>query len=221
MIIFVFKRFFVFLHQGIPLGTPTNLCRRCSMRIQTLTYYSTAMKRIIVILAITVMAALPAKSQIISVQTNALDWAALGTINLQGQVSFAQNYSVFVEGRLNPWKFNGGQMQLGQRKLSMGVRYWPWYVYSGMWVAASAQVSSLDFNGIFKMDKIHATGGVGAGLSVGYSFMLSKVLNLDLGAGLCVTRYRSYVVNDLPDDKGSQSFIQPDFLSASLVYVFR
>ncbi len=179
------------------------------------------MKRTLVLVVLVFLAALPAKSQIFAVQTNAMDWAAMGTINLQAQVSFAQNYSVFVDGRLNPWKFKSDQVQLGQRKASVGLRFWPWYVYSGFWVAASAQISSLDFQGIFKMDKVNAKGGVGAGLSLGYSIMLNKVLNLDLGAGVCVTRYQSYVVNDLPNDKGTQSFVQPDFLSVSLVYVFR
>lgn len=181
------------------------------------------MKRLIIVFSFLLAMALPAKSQIVAVQTNLLDYAALGTINLQAQVSFAQNYSVFVDGRINPWKFGDPQdpVLLNHKKISAGLRFWPWYVYSGWWFAASVQWSDFNRRHIFNTPNVAASKGVGGGISAGYSFMLHKNLNLDLGAGICYTRYASYVVNDLPNDKGTQSFFQPDFLSVSLVYVFR
>lgn len=180
------------------------------------------MKRLALIVALALLTVMPAKAQIFAIQTNALDYAALGTLNLQAQVSFAQNYSVFIDGRWNPWTFGTSEnpLQLGQRKLSAGVRFWPWYVYSGWWVAASFQWSALDVRGLFKQPEIHARGGLGGGVSFGYSFMLAPHLNLDLGAGVCYTRYTSFVAGNDPDTKGTQSFFQPDFLSASIVYVF-
>ena len=71
------------------------------------------------------------------------------------------------------------------------------------------------------MDKLEAHGGSGAGLSLGYSFMILPFLNLDFGAGVCYTRYNSYVTNGVPSSTGSLSLFQPDFLSASIVYVFK
>lgn len=181
------------------------------------------MKRLLIVLSFLLVTAFTGRAQIVSVQTNVLDYAALGTLNLQAQVSFAQNYSVFVDGRINPWKFGNAEdpMQLAHKKLSAGLRFWPWYVYSGWWVGASVQWSDFTRRKIFKLPNVVAKNGVGGGLSFGYSFMLHKNLNLDLGAGVCVTRYSSYVVNDIPDNKGSQTFVEPDFLSVSLVYVFK
>lgn len=181
------------------------------------------MKRLLVVLSFLLVTALPGRAQIVAVQTNLLDYAALGTLNLQAQVSFAQNYSVFVDGRINPWKFGNPEdpTQLAHKKLSAGLRFWPWYVYSGWWVGASVQWSDFTRRKFFKLPDVVAKNGVGGALSFGYSFMLHKNLNLDLGAGICVTRYSSYVVNNIPDDKGSQTFVEPDFLSVSLVYVFK
>lgn len=184
---------------------------------------TTQMKRLLFAMLLLLAMAQPARSQMVAVQTNALDYVALGTLNLQAQVSFAQNYSAFLEGRWNPWTFGQGEdaTRLGYRKASVGVRYWPWYVYSGLWVAASFQLSELDRINFMNMDKLEAHGGSGAGLSLGYSFMILPFLNLDFGAGLCYTRYSSYVTNGVPSSNGSLSVFQPDFLSASIVYVFK
>ena len=181
------------------------------------------MKRLLLVLSFLLLMAIPGRGQIVAVQTNLLDYAALGTLNLQAQISFAQHFSAFVDGRINPWQFGQAEnpVKLKHKKVSAGLRFWPWYVYSGWWFAASVQWSDFDRHNIFKTPNVLASKGFGGGLSAGYSFMLHKNLNLDVGAGICYTRYQSYVVNNIPDNKGTQSFFQPDFLSVSLVYVFR
>ncbi len=181
------------------------------------------MKRLLIVFSFLLLIALPGRGQIVAIQTNAVDLAALGTLNLQAQISFAQNFSAYVDGRINPWRFGAADnpVQMKFRKASVGVRYWPWYVYSGWWVSASVQWSSYDRHNIFNTPNVVASHGMGGGLSAGYSFMLHKNLNLDVGGGVCYTRYRSYVVNNLPDNKGTQSFFEPDFISVSLVYVIR
>ena len=185
------------------------------------------MKRLLFVVMCLWALTIPARAQKVAVQTNLLDWAALATINAEAQISFAQHYTFDVYGRYNPWTFGADSENpwvLQQRSVAVGVRYWPWYVYSGWWFSPKFIWREFNWSGVFTQNTTTGTRGEGLSLRAGYSLMVNSHFNIEFGAGVCGLRYSHYDIIK-PDgsslgNKGSQSFIQPDFLSVALVYVF-
>ena len=107
--------------------------------------------------------------------------------------------------------FNGGTYDQRER-YAVGARWWPWYTYSGLWVRGLAQTENYARSGVpvFQDGKGQAWG---VSLSAGYSLMLLKWLNLDLGAGLWGGR------RGLP---GAQQdwFAEPEMITVGLMFVF-
>ena len=67
--------------------------------------------------------------------------------------------------------------------------------------------------------------GFGGALSAGYTFMLSKHLNLEAGIGGWAGVFQQYGFYSSPEklfvrEEGRKTFIYPDQVSLSLVYVF-
>ncbi len=67
--------------------------------------------------------------------------------------------------------------------------------------------------------------GFGGALSLGYTFMLSKHFNLEAGIGGWAGVFQQYGYYSSPEkrfvrEEGRKTFIYPDQLSLSLVYVF-
>ena len=126
-----------------------------------------------------------ANAQRWTVSTNALSWASLGTINAEGAYSLSQNFSVNLGGSINPWEASSptGVALLNKHYGGyLGIKYWPWHVYSEWWINAKVQYRNFEHLGILTQQLV--TGdAVGGGLSAGYSFMLSNRFNLDVGAG--------------------------------------
>ncbi len=161
-----------------------------------------------------------------SLATNAVEWLNLGTMNIEGSVAVARKITVNVGTRYNPWTYAKGtdhQFQNRKKAFKAGIRYWPWYVYSGWWIEVDAQYMEYNRGGIFssKIEEGDAFGGV---LSFGYSLMLTKNWNIEFGAGVWggFTEYTSY---DCPvcgrvTDKGRKNFILPDDLKVSMVFTF-
>lgn len=186
------------------------------------------MKRLYLLTAVFFMFALEASAQKVSIQTNILDWAAIGTMNAEANVSIAQHFSLSLGGRYNPFTIGADRevpLKLQQRNVYAGARYWPWYVNSGWWFAAKVQYIDYCRSGILTKGSITGQNGRGAGLSAGYAFMLAPHFNLELGAGACVNRYERYIadipgVEPMTDMIGTQTFLEPDFLSFALVFVF-
>lgn len=195
------------------------------------------MKRLLLIGVLGLILPLTCGAQIWTVQTNVLDWAALGTANAEIGVSVAQHFSIVVGGRYNPWEFHGEvsdnegkpinfPIQLQQQTAYLGVRYWPWYVNSGFWLAVKGQyMASFSNTGVWRAALEEGKNGFGGGLSLGYTFMLSKHLNLELGAGGWAGVFKEYACYNSPKkfyvrEEGRKTFIAPDQVSLSFVYVF-
>jgi len=175
-----------------------------------------------------VLMALPARAQHFSVSTNTLDWANLGTINLEAGVSLAQHFSLHVGGRYNPWTFQQKDPYMiireKQKSAYVGARWWAWYVYTGWWVGAKVQYSDFEVTGIWR-PAVDRGKALGLGLSAGYTFMISEQFNFELGLGLWGGYLLDYQLLYSPAREdvrasGSRPFIQPDILSASFIYVF-
>lgn len=188
------------------------------------------MKRLILICAMALLLPLACKAQLWSVQTNVLGWAALGTINAEVGMSVAQHFSIVAGGCYNPWEFQTHDPDAIVRNQHanayLGVRYWPWYVNSGFWLAAKAQyMDSFSNTGIWRKALKEGRKGIGGGLSAGYTFMLSKHFNIEAGIGGWAGVFQEYGFYSSPEknfvrEEGKKTFIYPDQLSLSFVYLF-
>ena len=164
----------------------------------------------------------------VALSTDLVDWAYLGTANLEAGVSVHRHFSLQAGAKFNPWSFKTHGLELDlynkQTTAYAGFRYWPWYVYSGWWVGAQAQYSGYSETGVWR----HAldTGkAIGAGLSFGYTLMLSENFNLEFGAGVWGGRRFQHTLYCCPDcmkvrQSGPENFVALNDISVSVMYVF-
>lgn len=179
------------------------------------------------------------RAQMVSVSTNAVEWANLGTVNGELGVSVAQHFSIHAGMRYNNWTFRKGnpedryfdpegdsdrQFENRKQAYSLGMRWWPWYVYSGWWFYGRGQYMEYNRGGFLGQRQAEEGDAFGGGVGMGYSHMLSRNLNLEFGAGLWggVTKY---VVYKCPTcgyvvESGEKFFVLPDDVFVSLVLVF-
>lgn len=184
-------------------------------------------KTIIICILLLLGAAGKSQAQNVSLSTNVMDWANLGTANLEAGISIAQHFSLMAGGHYNPWEFKtpkGFKMHNQQTTGYIGARYWPWYVFSGWWVGAKMQYSTFSRTGVWR-PALEEGKSAGAGLSFGYTIMLHQNLNLELGAGVWGGRHLKYDLYECPNcmrirETGPRNFIYPDEVSVSIMYVF-
>lgn len=147
-----------------------------------------------ILLALCLFLTTSISAQEVTLATNLLDWANLGTANLQAWVSLSRHLSLHAAARYNNWNYGseekGNPFQNRARTASLGLRWWPWNVSSSWWFGAKAQLEEYNRGGLFR--KVKTEEGVAAGLGVGagYSWLISDHWNLDLGLGLWAGRAR-------------------------------
>ena len=165
--------------------------------------------------------------------TNFFDWADLGTINVDFGMSFARHFSFQAGLKYNPWNFkiNKGpitQMRNQQKSISVGVRYWPWYVFSGWWLCGKVQYCDYSETGVWRQ-ALDMGKALGAGLSTGYTIMLNKKFNIEIGAGFWGGRLLEHAMYHCPDEcferddayeRGPKNFIALNDLNVSFHWVF-
>lgn len=166
--------------------------------------------------------------QEMSVSTNVLGYADLGTLNVETSWGFARHWTATAGLRYNPFTFPGREgvadsMQARQRAASLGARYWPWHIHSGWWISGKAQWQEFNRGGI-KSASTSEGDRVGGGLAGGYTYMLSPHINFEFGAGLWAG-YEFYTTYACPTcgrivDSGERMFFLPNDLILGLVYVF-
>lgn len=169
----------------------------------------------------------PSEAQKISVSTNILGYAALGTLNADASYAVSRRCSMVAGVKYNPFTFRAGdpqrQFQLRQQSYSLGVRIWPWHIWSGWWFSSKIRYQEYNAGGIFSSEAQEGDR-VGLGLYAGYTYMLSRHFNLEFGLGLWggldVFRRYDCPVCGFTVDAGRKGFLLPDDLMISLVYVF-
>lgn len=187
------------------------------------------MKRFAIILAVVAFAisSLKSEAQTVSLSTNLLDYACLGTLNADVSYSLSRRWSVTAGARYNPFTFRKGdpdkQFQLRQQSYSLGARLWPWHTWSGWWFAGKLRYQEYNSGGIRSLETREGDR-FGAGLYAGYTYMLTSHLNIELGlglwSGLDVYRCYSCPVCGVTLESGKTHFILPDDIMISLAYVF-
>ena len=165
-------------------------------------------------------------SQEWAVSTNLAGYLNLGTINAEVSYAPLQHLSVNVSAKYNPFTYHspkGTQFQERQQTYAAGIRWWPWHIMSGWWVAAKLQYQEYNIGG-FSTSRTEEGDKAGLGLSAGYTYMLHKHLNLEFGVGGW-GGYKWYTVYSCPkcgitEETGHKAFILPNDLILSIVYVF-
>ena len=173
------------------------------------------------------MASLPSYAQKLSLSTNLLDYACLGTMNADVSYSVSRRWSVMAGVRYNPFTFNEDdpqeQFQMRQQSYAVGARLWPWHTMSGWWFAGKLRYQEYNHGGILSPESEEGDR-FGAGLYAGYTYMLTSHLNLEFGTGFWsgVSLYRTYSCPKCGKtiDHGRKYFLLPDDLMISLAYVF-
>ena len=157
-----------------------------------------------------------------SVGTNLLSWVYFGTANLEFNASLNNHFSVFAGGKYNPFKITTkGEKDIfhTQKTGYLGAKWWPWFVNTGWWIGMKGQYS--DFSTVGIMSSYTREGvAVGGGISGGYTFMLGRHFNLDLGLGLWGGTYLEYVDYEKPDDPKPGMFLKLDNIIVSFTYLF-
>lgn len=184
-------------------------------------------KYLIVLSAAMLISALPSFAQKFSVSTNLLDYACLGTLNIDASCSVSRRWSITAGARCNPFTFNEGdssrQFQMRQQSYAVGARLWPWHTMSGWWFAGKLRYQEYNHAGIIS-SKAEEGDRFGAGAYAGYTYMLSGHFNLEFGLGLWtgMSVYREYSCQKcgVTTAHGRKYFLLPDDLMISIAYVF-
>ncbi len=166
-------------------------------------------------------------AQNVAVSTNALDWLNYGTVNLNVGMDVSRHFSVEAGARYNPWSFNRKSgLSVWNRQVTAfaGVRYWPWYIFSGWWIAARCQYSDFSNTGVWRY-ALDEGKALGASLSFGYTLMLSRHFNMEFGAGVWGGQLLEHSLYHCPRcmkvrESGPRAFIKLDNISVSVMYVF-
>ncbi len=167
-------------------------------------------------------------AQRFSVSTNLLDYASLGTMNIEGACSVSRRLSITAGARYNPFTFRKsvpeGQIQMKQQSYSLGVRLWPWHTWSGWWFAGKGRYQEYNFGGLFRNPETQEGDRIGLGVYAGYTYMVGPHLNLEFGLGFWggMDFYRKYScqVCGRTLSQGSKGFVLPDDIMISMAYVF-
>ena len=187
------------------------------------------MKRVVYILAFLVFLASGkgASAQTMSLATNILDYACLGTFNAEASYSLSRRWSITAGARYNPFTYRRGdpdrQFQMRQQSYSLGARMWPWHTWSGWWFAGKIRYQEYNTGGL-KSPQSREGDRFGIGGYGGYTHMLGPHLNLEFGlgiwGGLDIFKCYSCPVCGVTLSSGKTRFLLPDDILISLVYVF-
>ena len=166
------------------------------------------------------------EAQKLSLSTNLLDYACLGTINAEGSYSLSRYWSLSLGVEYNPFTFRKGlenQFQLRRRSCSLGARFWPWHIWSGWWMAGKIHYQEYNFGGIVSR-QTEEGDRVGIGLCAGYTHMINPHWNIEFGLGgwTGTDWFRRYSCQECGGIQmsGKRWFILPDDILVALVYVF-
>ena len=151
----------------------------------------------------------------VALSTNLVEIGSTQTLNIDASLSLSRHFSLAMDARYNPYPEKSRQ-----RSVAVGARYWPWYVYSGLWMGGKARYQEFSFR-----DSLLREGDrVGLSLSGGYSYMIGEHFNIDVGLGLW-TGYEMFKVYGCETcsrirEKGNNYFLLPDEFLIAITYIF-
>lgn len=156
------------------------------------------------------------RARYLAVSTNILGYADLLTLNLEFQYALNRHWSLTMQGKSNNFIFNkNSDNQFMDRKstASLGAKYWPWYVYCGFWAQGFLRMEGYSRSHLTKNMSYENGDAYGGGLAMGYSILVNRWFNIDLGAGV----WAGY---DKPKVGGGKAFVGLSDISVSAMFVF-
>ena len=187
----------------------------------------TRFRYLLVCLCLAVLSTSPMKAQKLSISTDILDYACLGTLNADFSYALSRKWSLIAGVRYNPFTFRKNdpqrQFQLRQQSYALGVRFWPWHIWSGWWISGKVRWQEYNQGGILSR-KTTEGNRYGSGFYAGYTYMISRHFNVEFGLGLWAGAdlYSTYSCQTcgLTLAQGRRFFVLPDDLMISFAYVF-
>ncbi|MCF0201829.1 MAG: DUF3575 domain-containing protein [Bacteroidaceae bacterium] len=173
-----------------------------------------------------------ANAQKLALKTNALYWAAYGTLNIAFEHSLSDKWTMEWGVGYNPWTF-ADNAKVKHILVMPEARYWLCRRYSGHFFAGHILYSHYNAGGIKvpfgifpELADYRFQGDLGgAGLAYGYNWMLSRRLSLEaeIGLGVMFTKYSKYECRTCGTQVGDESkvFFTPTKLAVNLVYYLK
>lgn len=171
--------------------------------------------------------AIPPKTEKVSlyrVKTNLLYWGT-ATANAGFEVAISNKLSLSIEAGINSWEINDSP-SFKHWMIQPELRYWIAQPYKGHFVGIHAIYSKYDIGDVFflpSLERRYKGSLLGAGISYGYSFPLSKKLDLDVTAGFGLMNLDYDKYHNLKDDN-YESFTKNRLgitkIGTSLIYKF-
>ena len=184
-----------------------------------------------------VLAAPQAGAQKLAVKANALSWLTT-TPQVEAEVAVDPHWTVVLAGSWNPWTF-GDNRKFKHWELRPAGRYWLWESFNGHFFGVNAEYGQFNVGGMkatpFSLmfsdtDKVRYEGSFfGAGVSYGYSWILSPRWSIEGEAGVGYRRatYRSYdcVTCGRPLEEGApkrhKGYFGPTRLAVSVIFMIK
>ena len=158
-----------------------------------------------------------AAGQELSLSTNMVDYVRTGGVNFEAAYGFSRHWSLGAGMKYD------GRGDEKQQLYSVGGRFWPWHIYSGWWLGAKLQYQ--EFSSAERVTRITSEGDrLGASVGAGYSRMIGRHVNIDLGLGFWYGA-GTYVRYSCPScgsilASGEQAFLLPNDLLLAVSYIF-
>lgn len=173
------------------------------------------------------------RAQQVALKTNLL-YDATTTPNLGVEMGVGKKHSVQLFYGLQPWKFGHGadQKYLKHWILNPEYRYWFCHRFNGSFLGVHA------FGGEYDAQRVHLPFGywkelrdnrfegwfVGAGVSYGYQWVLSRHWNFEgsVGVGVAYIDYDKFSCGTCgrKTDDGHKTYVGPTKAALSLLYMF-
>lgn len=169
-----------------------------------------------------------AYAQDYSLSTNLASLAQLGTVNAELGAGVSRHVSLNAALRYNPFIYGkdpsgGDTVQDKKQSYALGAKFWLWHLYSGWWLGSSMQYEEFSRGG-FKSRETSEGDRYGSVISAGYSYLLGKHFNLDLGLGMWGgwEKYTTYACPKCGEkiDSGDKVFFLPDAAILAISYIF-
>lgn len=194
------------------------------------------MNRLLFVLIITGFSITSAYSQKFGVKTNLL-YDAITTMNLGVEFGMGKKWTMDVSASVNPWTFSNNK-KWKIMFLQPEAKYWFCENFNGHFIGFHAHGGEFNIGGIdvpsFKwlgkdlgQLKDHRYEGwfVGAGLTYGYSWILSTRWNLEasIGIGYSYIKYDRYQCPSCGEwlNDGHYHYVGPTKAALSLIYLFK
>ncbi len=180
---------------------------------------------IILIGMMTCLCSSNANAQKWSISTNLLDYVNFGTINADVGLSVNKHWTISLSGKYNPFYFNFPDNPIINKKgmAAFNARFWPFFVYSGLFYGFGAQCGVYRNGGIFSDYTREGLAG-GFTFEIGYSLILTKHLNIEFGIGVWAgaNRFKMYSSTQCGRkiSEGTKPFLTFNDLQINLLYNF-